>query len=473
MSPTTASEALGERRRRVSRRGLVGMAGMAGLALASACAAPGGSGTSGEGPNPASAAPVTVRVHARTGSEDEAYAKRLAEFSSQNKRHITAVYEGLLDYYTKLVNLIVSGTVGDLIYVHHTNLAYQQYATAGLLRPVDDLLAKDRFDLTPWFPPTKQGMEYEGKWWGLPIRGQIVWNTYFYNPVLVAGAGLPDPETWTHADLTAHLQRLTRRGAGDATESYGAMPGGWGDFSYTVSLMRRFGGEVVSKDGKQVTINTPACQAALQWYYDAWHRSRFLKSPVRAQGEGTYDALGNGTAASMISAQGGFRADIHKALNGAYRLEFRVMPKGPGGRVGGFLALNTNSIVKSSPHPTESWEVLKWLADRESSYALATQQTGSTTPNFRKDSYCDERVMADSRFSRASMEAICKGAELPEPDALVWNLRYDELNRALTARMNELRDNQAEPTAGWLSALRTELQAIADLPRDTGLGGGR
>src|SRR5262245_35951894 len=63
-----------------------------------------------------------------------------------------------------------------------------------------------------------------------------------------------------------------------------------------------------------------------------------------------------------------------KALNGAYRLEFRVMPKGPGGRVGGFLALNTNSIVKSSTHPTESWEVLKWLADRETSYASPRSQ---------------------------------------------------------------------------------------------------
>jgi hypothetical protein len=38
--------------------------------------------------------PVTVRVHARTGSEDEAYARRLAEFTTQNKRGIKAEYEG-------------------------------------------------------------------------------------------------------------------------------------------------------------------------------------------------------------------------------------------------------------------------------------------------------------------------------------------------------------------------------------------
>src|SRR5688500_3052799 len=56
-----------------------------------------------------SRAPVTVSVHARVGAEDEASTKRLAEVTVQNPRHITAVYEGLTDYY---VNLIVSGTAG-------------------------------------------------------------------------------------------------------------------------------------------------------------------------------------------------------------------------------------------------------------------------------------------------------------------------------------------------------------------------
>lgn len=140
---------------------------------------------------------------------------------------------------------------------------------------------------------------------------------------------------------------------------------------------------------------------------------------------------------------------------------------------GGFLALDTNSITKSSHYPAEAWEVLKWLANRDTSYTLATQQTGSNTPNFRKDTYCDERLLNDPRFSRKSMDAICKGAELPEPDALIWNLRFDEFNRALTTRMNEIRDNKAELTTGWLNTLRAELQGILDLPRDTGLGGGR
>ena len=175
-------------------------------------------------------------------------------------------------------------------------------------------------------------MTFEGRIWGLPIRGQIVWNTLFYNPNAIGGAGLPDPERWTHDDLTAYLQRLTRK-SGDATEAWGALPGGWGDLSYTVSLMRRFGGEVLSADGKQVTLNTPAGQAALQWYYDGWHRNRTLLTTQRAPGEGPYAPMGDGRAAMMLSCQGGFRADLHKAVNGTYPLEFRVMPKGPGNRV--------------------------------------------------------------------------------------------------------------------------------------------
>ena len=414
---------------------------------------------------------MTLRVHARTGSEDEAFQRRLADFNAQNGSNVTAEYEGLGDYFNKLVTLVVAGTVGDLSYLLHTNLVYQQYANGGVLRAVDDLIARDKFDLSLWFPPAKPAMAFEGKTWGLPIRGQIVFNMLFYNPNLIGGAGLPDPETWTHADLTANMQRLTRKGAGDAVEQYGAMPGGWGEFSYSVSLMRRFGGELISQDGKQVTINTPACQAALQWYYDGWHRNRSLLTSLRPAGEGTYVPLGNGQSATMLSAQGGFRADINRAINGAYRVEFRIMPKGPGNRVGGFLALNSEAIMKQSAHPTEGWEVLKWLANKESSYALATQGTGSNTPNFRKDTYCDPRLLEDPRFSARSMDAICKGAELPEPDAVIWNLRYDDFNKLLTARLNDLRDNKAEPTVGWLNTLRADLQVIADQPRDAGLGG--
>jgi ABC-type glycerol-3-phosphate transport system substrate-binding protein len=445
----------------------VGLLGLLGL-LGGACAAPGQQAPQGMG---AARPAVSVRVHARTGSEDEAFQQRLADFNQQNGLNITATYEGLGDYFNSLVTRIVAGTAGDTAYLLHTNLVYQQYANGGVLRAVDDLIARDRFDLSLWYPPAKPAMTFDGKLWGLPIRGQIVWNILFYNPNLVSGAGLADPETWSHADLTANVQRLTRKGAGDAVEQYGALPGGWGEFSYTVSLMRRFGGELISPDGKQVTVNSPACQAALQWYYDGWHRQRSLLTTLRPQGEGTYVPLGTGQAAMMISAQGGFRADINRALNGAYRLEIRVMPRGPGNRVGGFLALNSNAILRASTQPDAGWEVLKWLSNKDSSYALATQQTGSNTPNFRKDTYCDPRLLADPRFGPRSMEAICKGAELPEPDALIWNLRYDDFNRLLVSRMADIRDGKAEPTAGWLNALRVDLQAIADQPRSTGIGG--
>ena len=114
--------------RGLTRRGhLAGAGAGAALAWAAACA-PG----SQPAPAPAGPAgpPVTVRVHARAGSEDEAYQKRLTDFNQQNGKNVTAVYEGLGDYYNKLVTLIVAGTVGDVVYVHHTNMAYQQYAAA-------------------------------------------------------------------------------------------------------------------------------------------------------------------------------------------------------------------------------------------------------------------------------------------------------------------------------------------------------
>src|SRR5256885_66295 len=64
--------------------------------VATACA---GSAAPQPSGSPQARTPVTVRVHARTGSEDEAFEKRLAEFNQQNGNNITAVYEGLGDYF--------------------------------------------------------------------------------------------------------------------------------------------------------------------------------------------------------------------------------------------------------------------------------------------------------------------------------------------------------------------------------------
>src|SRR5690349_16148993 len=129
-SPATSPA--GTTRRAHVRLGLLSLVSVAGAA----CAGP------GQAAQPAPAAdakraPVTVRVHARTGSEDEAFQKRLTEFTQQNTKNITAVYEGLGDYFNTLVTRIVAGTAGDTAYLLHTNLVYQQYANGGVLRAVD------------------------------------------------------------------------------------------------------------------------------------------------------------------------------------------------------------------------------------------------------------------------------------------------------------------------------------------------
>jgi len=85
-------------------------------------------------------------------SEQEAFTKRSDQFNQANPS-IHVDFESLTgDYYTPLKTRIAAGQPPDVYYAHTSNMAYQNFATGGTALQIDDLIAKNKVDLTQWFP---------------------------------------------------------------------------------------------------------------------------------------------------------------------------------------------------------------------------------------------------------------------------------------------------------------------------------
>jgi len=140
-------------------------------------------------------------------SEQEAFTKRADQFNQANPS-THADFEALTgDYYTPLKTRIAAGQPPDVYYAHTSNMAYQNFATGGTALQIDDMIAKNKVDLSQWFPQGIAALKLGGKLYGLPciIGGTVV----YYNKDVLAKAGVTTvPSTTT--ELAAAAVKVNR-----------------------------------------------------------------------------------------------------------------------------------------------------------------------------------------------------------------------------------------------------------------------
>jgi ABC-type glycerol-3-phosphate transport system substrate-binding protein len=441
--------------RAVARRAAIGRGGaLAAGALLAACESPGRSATESAG---SAAAPVGVTLLART-SETEAFTKRAAQLQERYPRIRLEHTELPGDYPTVIRANAAAGTLADAIYLQNRSIF--GLAAAGTIQPLDALVRRDKVELKQWFDNGISALRIEGKLYGLPVRGQIQACYLYYNRDAFAAAGVREPnDQWTLDDLVNAADKLTVRDGsrfGYATK--------WSSAAVANAGIRRFGGELLSADGKRCLADTPQALAAMEWHWDLWHRRR-LMNPEPSDGPG----FGSGKNAMAGSEQGGNRASYNNAAKGAFRWSLVQMPKGPTGKLGADLSIDPMSLNARTAVADQAWTVLQWFTDRETGVAL-TQQTASsasTTPGMRRDVYCDERVLNDPNATREVMERFCRAMDAATSNTYIFpsNFRVTELDEVVVRHLNAFRDNTAAPTAATMRAFAAELQAVLDLPR--------
>ncbi|MDJ0675757.1 MAG: ABC transporter substrate-binding protein [Calothrix sp. MO_167.B42] len=229
-----------------------------------------------------------------------------------------------------------------------------KFAAAGWLRDLSDGITKD--ELAAFSPKDMDGLSYEGKLYGIPVRSDL--GMLYYRQDLLKSAGFPPPETF--ADLMKISKVLKEKGKvnwgyvwqGRQYEGLAAM---------FVEVLQGFGGYWVNPDNLEVGLDKPESLKAIA----------FLKQTVEAgitppgvttyQEEETRRIFQNGQSAFLRNWP--YVWTLANADDSPIKGKLAIKPMvGTAGKSGG-ACLGTwgLGIAKTSKHPEEAWQAIKYL----------------------------------------------------------------------------------------------------------------
>jgi inositol-phosphate transport system substrate-binding protein len=167
-----------------------------------------------------------------------------------------------------------SGDIPDIVLNGHEFIG--RYATAGSIRPLDDLLAAHQAALAEVYPMLWQAALFRGQIWGIPqdteARMMYVRTDHLRKLGWSAEAitGLPqrvEQGEFTLFDLVALAQQVKE--AGIAPWGLYHHPTGGVD---VFQIYLAFGGQLMDETGAQLVLNTAVLQALLQYHHDLVYR---------------------------------------------------------------------------------------------------------------------------------------------------------------------------------------------------------
>lgn len=193
-------------------------------------------------------------------SNQEAGLKAMADdFTAKNPNYkITIQTIPWNDYWTKLQASATGGNMPDIVVMHPNQV--KNYAEGGMLMDLTDMLSNSQITSLDKFPQlVVDDFTVDGKYYGVPKDiGSIA---LVYNKDLFDKAGVPYPnENWTWDDMMNAAQKITNKSEG----IYGfAAPNEGQDFYW--NLIWQNGGDMVSKDGKTSTFDSPEVIEAMKF----------------------------------------------------------------------------------------------------------------------------------------------------------------------------------------------------------------
>ena len=214
------------------------------------------------------------------------------------------------------------------------------YVDANLIRP----LPADAFppeEIEAEFFPMVQAMKRDGQYMALPTAVRSL--ALFYNERLFDGAGIEGPPKDLD-ELVEIAEKLTvRDNAGNLTQ-VGLTSGmtGQDHHWWREVLLRQFGGEPYSEDGRKVAYDSEAGREALQWYTDLEQTLGVTDSTFMDEAQAAFKA---GRAGMHLD--GSFRIGALEDVRG---LKWGVaeLPAGPDGTKSNYSSYWVNAITSKA-----------------------------------------------------------------------------------------------------------------------------
>jgi multiple sugar transport system substrate-binding protein len=245
----------------VSRGWLPTLGAIVCAAVVAGCGSSGGSddqASKGSGPVPEPTKPVTITFSSWVGTQPEM--KQLAKKFHAKHPNITVKFQNVPaeEAAQKLTAQIAGGNPPDVAYLDASTV--NDFASRQALVNLDDYLARSKTTKASDFVDAFKVMNvYQNSMYGLPYDGEST--GLFYRTDLFKAAGITSPpKTWD--EFQADAQKLTN----PAAKQYGYIVFAPESAYYWYPWLWQGGGNLLSKDGKQVLFDDDAAKQAADFY---------------------------------------------------------------------------------------------------------------------------------------------------------------------------------------------------------------
>jgi multiple sugar transport system substrate-binding protein len=338
---------------------------------------------------------------------------------------------GDANYDAKLLTLIAGKLPPDLFHVTQNN--FPSYVTKDLLLPLDEFIDKDPdIKREDFYPQLMEGMTFEGKLYGLPSDFSTI--IMFYNKDLFDQykVAYPKPD-WTWDDYVKTSQALTHDQDGDGRpDVYGTLV--QTAYNRWPAFVWMNGGEIFSPDMKRCTMDSPASIEGLKKYLELVTKYRVSPRNDERMGQGAEDLF----AAQRIAMQADSRYGYKRMRrDGGVPFKWDVCPMPRAKNQATTFIWGGNCILKSTKHPKEAWEFLKFMSGPQG--AAINLESGNALPAHRKSAeFAVANSQSDPKIPRGDryfLEAVNYARIAPNPPQYADYMdAMDELEDAFQGR---------------------------------------
>jgi multiple sugar transport system substrate-binding protein len=265
------------------------------------------------------------------------------------------------EYFSKVQLQTASGAGPDVI--AHSPYYVVVFAAKNVTRALDDLVARDKVDLTQMYAPLVASSRWQtgniavgaGKLYQMPANLNTG-TLYFYNKTLFQQAGVQPPdESWTWDTMLENAMKMTRATGANGNPQYGLGLPEDGNGSINTWIWQN-GGDFFDKSFTQCTLRSDGkAYDAFSFLVDLVHKQKV------AAGPSTGDRIKLFTSGAAAMTPGGMWWSQTIAPTPSLDWDVFVPPKNTttGSRV---IDIYTNGIAigSTSKYTEEAWTYLKW-----------------------------------------------------------------------------------------------------------------
>ena len=232
-----------------------------------------------------------------------------------------------------------------------------------------------------WIPPIREAVTRNGKMYAMPVNSGAL--CFIYNRDLYAASGLdPDKPPTTLQELADVAGKISDPG----TQTWGhyllTAPDDQSGGQWFQHILWAFGGELLSKDGKTITLNSPEGVQAMEWYRHMVRDQKSMPIKPTTEAQGLRDFL-TGRVGSIF----GFPSVLERVATASFKAQTAPRPRGPKSAT---VPLGYGSIMvfKNSKTWKAGWEFSRFIGLDADNNAFWNVVFGQLPPrsSYRKSS---------------------------------------------------------------------------------------